>query len=331
MKKLLCGILTLSMLLISGCSFTKIDAKQTVATVNGAEITAEFYSFYLTQVKKQMNSGGVEDFWDTAELEGKKLIETAREKALDEVINAVVIEQKAEEQGIKLTKSEEESVTSQINSMVAQLGSRDQYNKWLEEQGLTGELYARFIRISYLSQKLMDADNIQVTDEDVKTYYNDNIARVKHILVLTTDENNSPLSDEEVAKKRGEAEELLKRAKDGGDFDKLVEEYSEDPGSKSQPDGYYLGKGFILGSQGSMVTEFEEASLALKVGEISDIVETTYGYHIIKRYENDPAVMEQNKDQLMSYAKNDVFTKQVEAWKKDATVDVKNDIIEKIK
>ena len=148
--------------------------------------------------------------------------------------------------------------------------------------------------------------------------------------MLTTDSNNSPLSDEEVAKKREEAEGLLKRAKDGEDFDKLVEEYSEDPGSKSQPDGYYLGKGFILGSQGSMVSEFEEASLALKVGEVSDIVETTYGFHIIKRYENDPAVMEQNKDQLTSYAKNEVFTKLVESWKKDASVDVKNDIIEKL-
>ncbi len=329
MKNLICAILSAAMLM-TGCSFKKVDTKQTVATVNGTDISAEFYLFYLTQVKKQMNSGGVEDFWDTAELEGKKLIETAREKALDEVINAVIIEQKAKEQGITITKDEENSINSQVTSMSAQLGSRDKYNEWLKEQGLTDELYRRFIKINYLSQKLMNADDIQVTDADIKEYYEKNIARVKHILVLTTDSNNSPLSDEEVAKKREEAEGLLKRAKDGEDFDKLVEEYSEDPGSKSQPDGYYLGKGFILGSQGSMVSEFEEASLALKVGEVSDIVETTYGFHIIKRYENDPAVMEQNKDQLTSYAKNEVFTKLVESWKKDANVDVKNDIIEKL-
>lgn len=329
MKNLICAILSAAMLM-TGCSFKKVDTKQTVATVNGTDISAEFYLFYLTQVKKQMNSGGVEDFWDTAELEGKKLIETAREKALDEVINAVIIEQKAKEQGITITKDEESSINSQVTSMSAQLGSRDKYNEWLKEQGLTDELYRRFIKINYLSQKLMNADDIQVTDADIKEYYEKNIARVKHILVLTTDSNNSPLSDDEVAKKREEAEGLLKRAKDGEDFDKLVEEYSEDPGSKSQPDGYYLGKGFILGSQGSMVSEFEEASLALKVGEVSDIVETTYGFHIIKRYENDPAVMEQNKDQLTSYAKNEVFTKLVESWKKDANVDVKNDIIEKL-
>lgn len=329
MKNLICAILSAAMLM-TGCSFKKVDTKQTVATVNGTDISAEFYLFYLTQVKKQMNSGGVEDFWDTAELEGKKLIETAREKALDEVINAVIIEQKAKEQGITITKDEENSINSQVTSMSAQLGSRDKYNEWLKEQGLTDEIYRRFIKINYLSQKLMNADDIQVTDADIKEYYEKNIARVKHILVLTTDSNNSPLSDEEVAKKREEAEGLLKRAKHGEDFDKLVEEYSEDPGSKSQPDGYYLGKGFILGSQGSMVSEFEEASLALKVGEVSDIVETTYGFHIIKRYENDPAVMEQNKDQLTSYAKNEVFTKLVESWKKDANVDVKNDIIEKL-
>ena len=205
MKNLICAILSAAMLM-TGCSFKKVDAKQTVVTVNGTDISAEFYLFYLTQVKKQMNSGGVEDFWDTAELEGKKLIETAREKALDEVINAVIIEQKAKEQGITITKDEESSINSQVTSMSAQLGSRDKYNEWLKEQGLTDELYRRFIKINYLSQKLMNADDIQVTDADIKEYYEKNIARVKHILVLTTDSNNSPLSDEEVAKKRKEAE-----------------------------------------------------------------------------------------------------------------------------
>ena len=121
-------------MLMTGCSFKMVDTKQTVATVNGTDISAEFYLFYLTQVKKQMNSGGVEDFWDTAELEGKKLIETAREKALDEVINAVIIEQKAKEQGITITKDEESSINSQVTSMSAQLGSRDKYNEWLRSR-----------------------------------------------------------------------------------------------------------------------------------------------------------------------------------------------------
>ena len=134
MKNLICAILSAAMLM-TGCSFKKVDTKQTVATVNGTDISAEFYLFYLTQVKKQMNSGGVEDFWDTAELEGKKLIETAREKALDEVINAVIIEQKAKEQGITITKDEENWINSQVTSMSAQLGSRDKYNEWLKERG----------------------------------------------------------------------------------------------------------------------------------------------------------------------------------------------------
>jgi len=337
MKKVLCAVMVLMMAMtcMTGCLVKEgLDGDTVVATVNGVEVTADFYGFYLTQMKKQieaeMNSNNVEDFWDTAELEGKKLIETAREKALDEVVNNIVIEQKAAENKIKITKDEENSINQQITSMVAQLGSRDKYNEWLAEQGLTDEVYRRFMKANYLSQKLMDSNVGGATDEELLEYYNKNIARVKHILVMNVDENNAPLSDEENAEKRKQAEELLKRAKDGEDFDALVAEYSEDPGSKSQPDGYYLGEGFILGSQGSMVPEFESASLALEVGGVSDIVETSYGYHIIKRYENEQSMFEQNKDQLVSYTKSDKFMEMLEEWKASAKVDVKNDLIEKL-
>ncbi len=337
MKKLLSAVMVLAMVVacMTGCIVKEgLDGETVVATVNGTDVTADFYGFYLTQMKKQieaeMNSNNVEDFWETAELEGKKLIETAREKALDEVVNAIVIEQKAAENKIKITKEEENAINSQVTSMVAQLGSRDKYNEWLAEQGLTDEIYRRFMKNSYLTQKLMNSNVGGATDEELLDYYNKNIARVKHILVMNVDENNAPLSDAENAEKRKAAEDLLKRAKGGEDFDALVAEYSEDPGSKSQPDGYYLGEGFILGSQGSMVPEFEAASLALEVGGVSDIVETSYGYHIIKRYENEKSMFDQNKEQLVSYTKSDKFVELLEEWKASATVDVKNDLVEKL-
>ena len=89
-------------------------------------------------------------------------------------------------------------------------------------------------------------------------------------------------TDEQKETARAVAEEVLAKAKAGADFDELIAEYNEDPGVSSNPNGYYFGKG-------QMVKEFEDASYALNEGEISDVVETVYGYHVILRLPIDDA------------------------------------------
>ncbi len=98
------------------------------------------------------------------------------------------------------------------------------------------------------------------------------------------DSNVDPATKSEAKKL---ADEITKRARDGEDFYSLVEAYGEDPGMYNNPEGYIF-------TYGAMVPEFEEASFKLKVGEISDPVETTYGYHIIKKLplDLDPASTE---------------------------------------
>ncbi len=335
MKKLLSLVLIFVLVagVMAGCG-DKVDKKTAVMTVNGEEVTAEFFNFYLTQMKKniaaQMNSTDVEIAWEDAELEGKKLIDIAREKAIDNIVSAVVVEQKAQETGVKLTSEEEKSVNSQISETITQKGSRANYEKWLEDQGLTEDIFKRFIRLEYLTAKLGQVYITDLSEADLLEYYNSNISRVKHILVSTVDQMQQPLSAAEVEAKKALADELLGRARSGEDFDALVAEYSEDPGSKSQPEGYYLGKGFIVGSQGQMVTEFEQMSLALEVGGISEPVETTYGYHIIKRYPNDPQVLEENKEQILQKAITEKYAIALEEWKTAATVEVKDEIINKL-
>lgn len=90
----------------------------------------------------------------------------------------------------------------------------------------------------------------------------DKLITAKHILV--TDYNK--------------AEEALNRIRSGEDFDKIMYEYTIDPGTYKNPNGYTFGRGY-------MVKEFEDAAFALGIGEVSDIVESPYGYHIIKRVE----------------------------------------------
>lgn len=131
------------------------------------------------------------------------------------------------------------------------------------------------------------ADKISVSDEEARIYYQlhkddykvPETVRVRHILVKAGKGAN-----EETQKAAFEkAESLLKRIRAGEDFGKVAEEASDDTGSK--------GKGGDLGffPKGRLIPEFEKAAFALKPGEVSDIVETKYGYHIIKCEEKRPA------------------------------------------
>ena len=123
------------------------------------------------------------------------------------------------------------------------------------------------------------------------------VYRAKHILLLTKDMEQTvtnedgttgyaPLDDATVAEKKALADDLLAQLRAAEDpialFDELMNEHSEDSGLAANPDGYTTTKG-------QMVPEFENTALALKDGEISDVVESTYGYHIILRLPLDPA------------------------------------------
>ena len=135
---------------------------------------------------------------------------------------------------------------------------------------------------------------VNITDDDVKKFYDDpanisdfeqpEMVRASHILLMTQDPTtHEPLSADKKAEKKKEMEDILKQAKaPGADFAALAKKYSEDPGSKDKGGEYTFPKG-------RMVKEFEDTAFSMKPGEISGIVETTYGYHIIKLSEKIPA------------------------------------------
>lgn len=141
----------------------------------------------------------------------------------------------------------------------------------------------------------------QVTDADIRRYYEDNEAqystpeqvRASHILLKTEGQD-----DDEVRK---QAEDLLAKVKKGADFAKLATEFSEDEVSAAKGgDLDFFGKG-------AMVPEFETVAFALEPGQISDLVKSSFGYHIIKVVEKRPAstrtldeVRAQIEDQLKS-------------------------------
>ncbi len=143
-----------------------------------------------------------------------------------------------------------------------------------------------------LSQEFLKSETskITVTEDEIKGYYKINqdafkipeMVRARHILI----NSSKSASDEEKKKAREKAEGLLKRVKAGEDFAKLASEFSDDKGSKE--------KGGDLGffARGRMIPEFEKTAFSLKPGETSGIIETKYGFHIMKVEERKEAGIE---------------------------------------
>ncbi len=145
-----------------------------------------------------------------------------------------------------------------------------------------------FIANEYLKREV--AAKISISDDELKTYYDTHaeefktpeMVKARHILVKV----DASAPDDDKKKAREKADSLLKKIKEGEDFAKLASDVSDDPGSKSR--GGDLG----FFPKGRMVKPFEDAAFALNVGDVSGIVETQFGYHIIKVEEKKEAATE---------------------------------------
>jgi parvulin-like peptidyl-prolyl isomerase len=163
-----------------------------------------------------------------------------------------------------------------------------QYARAGGEQGFLDTLQKAEIGIDHVKRSLREtmvinkylesvtAAGVKVAEEDIRKAYEesktaDKTASVRHILLLTQGK-----TDQEKAAAKARIEDILAKAKAGADFADLAKQYSEDGGSKENG-GLY--ENF---PRGRMVKPFEDAAFSVPVGEISGVVETTYGYHILK-------------------------------------------------
>jgi peptidyl-prolyl cis-trans isomerase D len=156
---------------------------------------------------------------------------------------------------------------------------------WAKNKGFFNVPETRDVQFVVADQAKV-ADTIQITDAQIQDYYNAHRddyrtperVKARHILLSTA---NKP--KDEVPKIQAQAEALLKQIKAGGDFAELAKKNSQDPGSAQ--------KGGDLGwvSRGQMVKPFEDAAFSLKPNEISNVITTEYGFHIIQVQERQPA------------------------------------------
>lgn len=195
-----------------------------------------------------------------------------------------VIKELAMENGIILGEDFSKKFSDTIAFLKMQYGGEEGLEAAMKESGFSYDMYQRFFQTNYLLDALAQSAKFKVTTEDAINFYNNNQdqfgyegVQAQHILIKTIDEDGKEYTSKSVlTEKENLAKAIYKEATNGKDFGALIEKYNEDPGMKSNPDGYVF-------TYGEMVPEFEAAAFALKDGEISQPVKTSYGWHIIKK------------------------------------------------
>jgi len=172
-------------------------------------------------------------------------------------------------------------------------GSQETLDMQLKAAGTTeAQLRTKVTQEATAMAALQRVLSVAVTPDDVNKFYNDHpadfeqpeMAHVRHILLMTMDPvTRTPLTADQQKAKQKQAADLLKQIRGGADFATLAKQYSEDPGSKDN------GGEMPPFPRGQMVPEFEAAAFSLTNNQVSDIVTSTYGYHIIKMIDKTPA------------------------------------------
>ena len=333
MKKIIA--LTLSSLLcISavGCS-SKKNNNDIVAKVNENNITIEDFKVTLALNKIDLESKYGSTVWETEVENGVKFKDTFKNRVLKGMIDVEAVCEEAKKDG--LTPSEEE-IDKAFDELNKNLYANENYKKILEDLKISDTCIKSQVEKTLTIQKYTENfdKNLKISDEEMKKYYEEHKAdyykdevKASHILISTVDDNGKELSEAKKKEAKKKAEEVLKKAKSGEEFSELAKEYSDDSGSAANGGdlGYF--------TKGKMVQPFEEAAFSLKSGEISGLVESEYGYHIIKVYDkiDKQLTFDEVKDEIKKTLTEDKYMESIEAITKKAKVEKNESVIKKVK
>ena len=290
-----------------------------VMTVNGDEVRADEYAGYMLYNMMYYSNMyaqlGITDLWsdpDAAATLGPAMPSAAQDQA---VYTRVVLEH-FNDLGLKLSYEQEQEL-NEVREQSIELAGHDAYVQQLAQFGFTETTYDNMMYISMCYQALNDyyfgeGGVSAPSDEELLQYFKDNYLSAKHILICLNDPTTGEAlrTDEEA---RALAQELLDRINAGEDFDTLMNEYSEDTGLPGNPDGYIF-------TEGDMVDEFYEGAKALAEGEVSGLVKSDYGYHIIKREPLDCEGQLENYRSLLTTMVAGTMDDMLTEWMEEADV-----------
>lgn len=295
MKKLIAAAL-IGALLLAGCS--KQDAAtesssadsavsgevKPLATFEEYTVTTDEYSFFYNTMRynlqlQALQNGYTEetmaDFWKMDQ-EGIPMEDWLKQEALRSAKEYSILYKTASDAETKVADDVNTQSDAQIDELLEKTNGDE--NKFTSEYGFKPELakqiYRNFNQLDAYQDSL--EESIEVDEKEVRAVYDaspetyDEVI-VRHVLIMCDD----TMSEEDQAKAKEKAEDILAQVEGGADIAKLAAEHSEDPGSKDKDGEYTFGKGV-------MVAEFENWAFEASDGD-TGMVKTSYGYHVMKK------------------------------------------------
>jgi len=287
------------------------------AEINGVAITKEQFdkelNIHLDRVSRQGQ-----------QIAGDQLV-ALKQDVLEGLIERELLFQASQKAGIQV---KDQTIDEQLAAIKKRFPNEAEFNTALSKMSLTEDevklQIARGLAIRELIEQQVTS-KIVITDVETKAYYDANPQMFKqpeqvkasHILIKV----DAAAAEPQKAEARKKIEMVQQKIKDGADFAELAKEYSEGPSNTRGGDlGYF--------SHGQMVKPFEDAAFAMQTNEVSDIVETRFGYHIIKVYDKKPeqtlayADVKDKLNQRMKQEKIEVEANQyIDQLKKDSKIE----------
>jgi parvulin-like peptidyl-prolyl isomerase len=303
-KKLLRHAILLPVLLAAGNPAQAVGSYPGNAVrVNGVDVS---YQRFVGLYQEHQRAEGVAI---AARGDQLPLLTRLRKEAMDMLIEQELLAQAADASGIEVTKEEVDAAWAEISEP---FDTPEEFLRRLETEGYTEDRYREHLQRMIAAKKYIDGirmEAMQVSDEELEKYYRDNErrltlpeeVRVRHILLawkpLGKPDDRAALFEQMQA--------ILEKARAGEDFAELAAEYSDD---SSRVQGGDVG----FFRRGQMVPAFESAAFALKQpGDISDIVETNFGLHIIRLEERKEARL-LPLDEIREQLREHIITEKVE-------------------
>jgi peptidyl-prolyl cis-trans isomerase C len=283
---LLLAIIAILGLTVPSSATEKETTKSEVAVVNGAVITQEDLDRELDNVRRQFARRGRNI--DESQLPN------LRQRVIDSLIDRELLYQDSKKQGIKIESS---VVDQQYEKIKNRFSDEERFEELMDRMNFSEAEAKKDLEKRLAVKELIDTKfvaKLDISDEESKAFYEKNResftrpeeVRASHILIKV-DPKADKAGKEEARKKIDEVQQKLK---DGGDFSDLAKKYSEGPTATKEGD-----LGFF--PRGKMVKPFEEAAFSLRVGEVSDVVETSFGYHLIKITDKKPQGIDSYENQ----------------------------------
>ncbi|MDP2756693.1 MAG: peptidylprolyl isomerase [Desulfurivibrionaceae bacterium] len=250
--------------------------------------------------------------------QGRKPSETEmaslRESVLDKMVKLELLSQESKKAGIAVNTTD---IDNELKGYKKGFADDKAFAKALGETGITEAELRKQIGKNLAIQKFIDTKfkgKVQVTEQDAKDFYNSNqdkfaqpeMAHARHILI--TAKETEPKADKD--RKRAKLVQIQKQLKGGANFADLAKQFSDCPSKERGGD-----LGFF--PRGQMVKPFEQAVFKMMPGDVSDIVETEFGYHLIKLEEKKPAKtvsFDEAKAKITAYLTQEKVTANIEAF-----------------